>query len=127
MPDDLRAVITQTCVFISHNLAVVERIADEVAVMYLGRIVERAPTAALFAASAHPYTRALLASVLTPDPEAGLPDLALGDEATADPGNIPGGCRFHPRCPIAEPGCAMTTPVPVTREGRLVECLLAAS
>ena len=70
---DLRAELNLTVVFISHNLAVVEHICDEVAVMYLGRIVERAPTDTLFRAPKHPYTRALLDSVLTPEPGARHP------------------------------------------------------
>jgi peptide/nickel transport system ATP-binding protein len=122
---ELKREMALTVVFISHNLAVVEHICDEVAVMYLGRIVERAPVDALFGAPRHPYTRALLASVLVPQTGRELPDVGLGD-LYPDPSNIPPGCRFHPRCPIAEPDCA--TIVPAAREsgGRLVECLLAA-
>src|SRR6266478_3578151 len=83
-----------------HNLAVVEHVASEVAVMYLGRFVERNETDALFREPAHPYTQALLQSVLTPEPGRGVPDIGLGD-AMPDPANIPPGCRFHPRCRIA--------------------------
>ena len=122
---DLREELGLTLVFISHNLAVVERIATEVAVMYLGRIVERAEVGALFAAPLHPYTRALLASVLTPVPGLGLPDPGLGDIAP-DPAAIPEGCRFHPRCPVAAGACATTRPDWMRARGRLVECLLAA-
>jgi peptide/nickel transport system ATP-binding protein len=114
-----------TVVFISHNLAVVEHIADEVAVMYLGRIVERAPTDALFATPEHPYTRALLASVLTPEPGLGLPDVGLGD-AVPDPAAIPAGCRFHPRCPVVMDRCRVEVPRAVERAGRMAECLLSA-
>ena len=122
---DLQREMGLTVVFISHNLAVVEHIADEVAVMYLGRIVERAPTDALFASPEHPYTRALLASVLTPEPGLGLPDMGLGD-AVPDPANIPSGCRFHPRCPVAFDRCRTETPAAVVRAGRMAECLLSA-
>jgi peptide/nickel transport system ATP-binding protein len=122
---DLKREMALTVVFISHNLAVVEHICDEVAVMYLGRIVERAPTDALFRAPAHPYTRALLASVLVPQTGRDLPDVGLGD-LYPDPANIPPGCRFHPRCPLAEPRCATVVPAPQERDERLVECLLAA-
>jgi peptide/nickel transport system ATP-binding protein len=122
---DLQREMGLTVVFISHNLAVVEHIADEVAVMYLGRIVERAPTDALFATPEHPYTRALLASVLTPEPGLGLPDVGLGD-AVPDPADIPPGCRFHPRCPLAFDRCRTETPAAVMRAGRMAECLLAA-
>ncbi len=121
---ELRRELGLTLLFISHNLAVVEHICDEVAVMYLGRIVEHAATDTLFHAPAHPYTRALLASVLTPEPGRGIPDVGLGD-TYPDPANIPAGCRFHPRCPIAVDACRSKTPEPRRRDGRVVECLLA--
>ncbi len=124
--DELRRALGLTIIFISHNLAVVEHIATEVAVMYLGRIVERAPVEDLFRTPEHPYTRALLASVLTPEPGLGIPDVGLGD-TYPDPANIPSGCRFHPRCPVAIDKCATTSPNHLTKQGRLVECLLAAS
>jgi peptide/nickel transport system ATP-binding protein len=120
---ELRRELGLTYLFISHNLAVVEHIATEVAVMYLGRFVEQAPVDALFHEPRHPYTRALLASVLTPEPGKGIPDVGLG-ESYPDPANIPSGCRFHPRCPIAVPGCARESPEGLARDGRLVECLL---
>ncbi len=120
---ELRRELGLTLLFISHNLAVVEHICDEVAVMYLGRIVEHAPTDALFHAPAHPYTRALLASVLTPEPGRGIPDVGLGD-IYPDPANIPPGCRFHPRCPMAIDACRSETPEPRLRDGRMAECLL---
>ena len=113
-----------TYLFISHNLAVVEHVCDAVGVMYLGRIVEQAPTDALFRTPLHPYTGALLASVLTPEPGLGVPDVGLGDR-TPDPADIPPGCRFHPRCPVAMPVCRAETPLPRDVGGRLVECLLA--
>ncbi len=116
---DLRAAFDLTLMFISHNLAVVEHIADEVAVMYLGRIVEHGASETVFRAPRHPYTRALLASVLTPEPGLGLPDVGLG-EGYPDPSNIPAGCRFHPRCPIAIDICRVRPPA---REA--VECHLA--
>jgi peptide/nickel transport system ATP-binding protein len=121
---DLRREFGLTYLFISHNLAVVEHIATEVAVMYLGRIVEQAPTQALFHKPMHPYTQALLASVLTPDPSLGIPDVGLGD-TNPDPTNVPTGCRFHVRCPKVFAACAVTSPDHIRREGRLVECLLA--
>ncbi len=121
---ELRRDLNLTYLFISHNLAVVEHVASEVAVMYLGRLVEREPTETLFAKPEHPYTKALLASVLTPEPGLGVPDVGLGD-TLPDPANIPPGCRFHPRCPIAEPRCATTTPPLKPRPAGGVECLLA--
>ena len=123
---ELRRELGLTIVFISHNLAVVEHICDEVAVMYLGRIVERTDTDALFRAPSHPYTRALLASVLTPEPGLGIPDVGLGD-AYPDPANIPPGCRFHPRCPSVVEACRSQTPLPRVLAGRTVECLLAGA
>ncbi len=121
---ELRRDLGLTYLFISHNLAVVEHIASEVAVMYLGRFVEQAPVDALFRDPRHPYTRALLASVLTPQPELGIPDVGLGD-SYPDPANIPPGCRFHPRCPMAERRCREQAPDGIVRHDRLVECLLA--
>jgi peptide/nickel transport system ATP-binding protein len=121
---ELRRDLGLTYLFISHNLAVVEHVASDVAVMYLGRLVEQAPTAALFAKPEHPYTKALLASVLTPEPGLGVPDVGLGD-TLPDPANIPPGCRFHPRCPIAEPRCATAAPPLKPRTGGGVECWLA--
>ncbi|HUZ62588.1 MAG TPA: oligopeptide/dipeptide ABC transporter ATP-binding protein [Acetobacteraceae bacterium] len=116
---ELRAAFGLTIVFISHNLAVVEHIADEVAVMYLGRIVEHGDAEQVFRAPRHPYTRALLASVLTPEPGLGIPDVPLG-EGYPDPSQIPPGCRFHPRCPIAIDRCRSEAPA-----RRAVECHLA--
>jgi len=120
---ELRRDLGLTYLFISHNLAVVEHVASEVAVMYLGRFVESAPTERLFGRPEHPYTKALLASVLTPEPGLGVPDVGLGD-TLPDPANIPPGCRFHPRCPIAEPRCAVETPPLKPRAEGGVECLL---
>jgi peptide/nickel transport system ATP-binding protein len=116
---ELRAEFKLTLVFISHNLAVVEHIADQVAVMYLGRIVEHAASDAVFGAPRHPYTKALLASVLTPEPGLGIPDVPLG-EGYPDPANIPSGCRFHPRCPVAIGRCRTEPPA-----RGAVECHLA--
>ena len=121
---ELRRDLGLTYLFISHNLAVVEHIASEVAVMYLGRFVEHANVDALFGDPRHPYTRALLASVLTPEPGKGLPDVGLG-ESYPDPANIPPGCRFHPRCPIAIERCRSEQPAPVMSTHGLTECLLA--
>jgi peptide/nickel transport system ATP-binding protein len=107
--DELRRDFGLTYVLISHNLAVVEHIATRVAVMYLGRVVEEAPTEMLFRAPRHPYTRALLAAVLTPEPGLGVPDPGLGT-AFPNPLDPPAGCAFHPRCPAALPVCGTTAP-----------------
>jgi peptide/nickel transport system ATP-binding protein len=123
---ELQRELGLTYLFISHNLAVVEHIATEVAVMYLGRIVEQAKVRELFHTPTHPYTRALLSSVLTPEPGLGIPDVGLG-EAYPDPANIPRGCRFHPRCPQAQDQCGKTMPDNIRKNGRLVECLLVVN
>ncbi len=122
--DELRRDLGLTYIFISHNLAVVEHISDRVAVMYLGRMVEQASTDDLFAAPSHPYTKALLASVLTPEPGLGIPNVGLGD-LYPDPANVPPGCRFHPRCPVAEARCAIEVPLPRDLNSHQIECLLA--
>ncbi|MFN3937020.1 MAG: ABC transporter ATP-binding protein [Gemmobacter sp.] len=123
----LRRELGLTMLFISHDLSVVRHIADRIAVMYLGRIVETGPTAQVYAAPCHPYSRALLASV---------PQLTLADDAvvrfTTITGEIPSplapppGCHFHPRCPIAEPRCrASVPPLRAMGDGRQAACFLA--
>ncbi len=106
---DLRRDLGLTYVFISHNLGVVEHLATRVAVMYLGRVVELAPVAELFRKPRHPYTQALLASVLTPEPGLGLPADRLG-AAPPDPFAVGPGCSFAPRCPLAVDRCRTEAP-----------------
>jgi oligopeptide transport system ATP-binding protein len=96
--------------FIAHDLAVVRHVADRVAVMYLGRIVETAPKRALFARPLHPYTQALLSAIPLPDPRARRERKAREGEP-ASPLNPPAGCRFHPRCPHAIGRCRTEAPV----------------
>ena len=121
---DLRKELRLTYILISHNLAVVEHIATRVAVMYLGRIVEEKETEALFRRAEHPYTQALLASVLTPEPGLGIPDAQLGVEFP-NPMDPPSGCTFHPRCAHAVGLCAQKAPRPVPRgTAEFVECHL---
>ena len=93
---DLQQELKLTYIFIAHDLSVVKHIADRVAVMYAGRIVELAPTEAIFAAPKHPYTKALISAVPMPDPDAKM-RFKLGGEV-ADPASLPAGCSFHPRC-----------------------------
>ena len=103
----------------------VVHVASEVAVMYLGRFVERNETDALFGSPRHPYTKALLESVLTPEPGKGVPDIGLGD-AMPDPANTPPGCRFNPRCRIAVERCRHEAPARMVRPPQgMVECHLA--
>lgn len=120
---DLRRDLNLTYIVISHNLAVVEHIATRVAVMYLGRIVEQKDTDRLFDAPEHPYTKALLQSVLTPDPSLGVPDTQLG-AAYPNPVNPPSGCTFHPRCVQVMEHCSVVAPRSLERPGGFVECHL---
>ncbi len=120
---DLRQELNLTYVLISHNLAVVEHIATRVAVMYLGRIVEEADTESLFERPQHPYTRALLESVLTPEPGLGVPDTQLG-AAYPNPVAPPPGCTFHPRCAYVMDHCSRVAPAPVSTASGHVECHL---
>ena len=106
---DLRRDFNLTYVFISHNLAVVEHIATQLAVMYLGRVVEFGSTADIFKQPRHPYTQALLASVLTPEPGLGIPDMGLG-LSFPDPLHPPSGCTFHPRCKQKMEQCPKISP-----------------
>jgi oligopeptide/dipeptide ABC transporter ATP-binding protein len=103
--DDLRAKLGMTYLFISHDLATVKYLAHRVAVMYLGVVVEEAPTRELFARPLHPYTRALLSAIPVPDPDARRERLVLAGEVPS-PITIPAGCRLRTRCPLAQPVCA---------------------
>ena len=118
---DLRSQQGLTYLFITHNLCVVEHIATRVAVMYLGRIVEEAETKMLFDNPRHPYTHALLSSVLTPEPSMGLPQTHLGI-AYPNPIDPPSGCTFHPRCPEAAEVCRKFRPQASDIDGHMVAC-----
>lgn len=120
---DLREELGLTYLFISHNLAVVEHLATRVAVMYLGQLVEEAPAEEIFAGPRHPYTRALLDSVLTPDPSLSIPDTKLG-ATYPNPIAPPTGCHFHPRCAAARKVCSETPPPHVKAGQSHVHCHL---
>jgi peptide/nickel transport system ATP-binding protein len=120
---DLRSELGLTYVLISHNLAVVEHMATRMAVMYLGRVVETGESRRLFENPQHPYTRALLQSVLTPEPDLGIPDAQLG-AVYPNPVDPPSGCTFHPRCASRLARCASQVPSPIPTETGQVECHL---
>ena len=100
-----------TYVFISHDLAVIRHVSDRVLVMYLGCVAESGPAADVFARPLHPYTRALLASRLSMDPDRRVREAPITGDPPS-PANPPSGCRFRTRCPHAEPVCAAQVPVP---------------
>jgi peptide/nickel transport system ATP-binding protein len=120
---DLRERHGMAMLFITHNLGVVAQIADRVAVMYAGQIVEQAPVAAIFANPAHPYTRALFAAI----PRLDTPDQTL----TAIPGRVPPldamptGCRFAPRCPLVQAGCDTPQVLDTVSPGHSARCHVA--
>ena len=118
---DLREELGLTYLFISHDLSVVEHIADRVAIMYLGRIVETAPTEELFADPKHPYTQALLAEA--PRLDQRKRDFAPIEGEIPSPLDPPPGCHFNPRCPRATDRCRSERPVlEPAGEGRIVSC-----
>ncbi|AHE54829.1 ABC transporter ATP-binding protein [Sphingomonas sanxanigenens] len=123
---DLQRRLGLAILFISHDLAVVEHIADRIAVMYLGRIVELADRTTLFAAPAHPYTQALLSAVLDPNPVRKRQRIALKGEVPS-PIDPPAGCHFHTRCPYAFERCRSEPPVLAQRApGQVAACHLEA-
>lgn len=124
---ELKAERGLTYLFISHNLSVVEYIADRIAVMYLGRIVELTDAETLYASPQHPYTQALLSAIPVTDPQQRRERIVLTGDVPS-PANPPGGCPFHPRCPIAIAKCVTEVPrlrnIGNTSE-QLVSCHLA--
>ncbi len=113
--------------FITHNISVVAYLAHEVAVMYLGRIVEQGPVEEVLRHPAHPYTQALLAAVPVPDPNIERRQVRLEGDMPS-PVNPPPGCHFHPRCPQAMAECRKRYPETVEIEaGHRVACLLHGS
>jgi len=106
---DLRAQLDLTYLFISHDLGVVEHICERVVIMYLGRVVEEAPTDEVFRRANHPYTQALLAEVPRLDARRAVFSAISGE--LPSPLSPPSGCHFHPRCPHAMPRCSVEAPV----------------
>jgi peptide/nickel transport system ATP-binding protein len=120
--EDLKAEYNLTVLFIAHDLAVVKNVSDRVAVMYLGRLCEVAGADELYRSPRHPYTNALLAAAVEPDPEAPRTRAPLQGEPPS-PLAPPSGCRFRTRCPYAQDRCAAE--VPELREiapGHAVAC-----
>ena len=107
---ELRREFNLTYLFISHDLAVVEHLATKVAVMYLGQVVEENSVEGLFEQTRHPYSKALLESVLTPEPSLEVPDTQLG-MAYPNPIDPPSGCHFHPRCAAVTERCKTEAPL----------------
>jgi oligopeptide/dipeptide ABC transporter ATP-binding protein len=114
-------------IMISHNLAVVSHVADRVAVMYLGRVVETAPREQLFFHARHPYTQALLSAVPEPVPGRRRARQVLQGDVPS-PARPPTGCHFHPRCPIAEARCAQEVPASrIIAPGHAVACHMVSA
>ena len=123
--DDLQRERNIAYLFIAHNLAVVEHFSDDVAVMYLGRIVEKASSKELYANPKHPYTSALLSAVPEPDPRPRRQRIVLRGEVPS-PSNPPSGCPFHPRCPLTRQAAAQAGPgetVEITSAGETFRVL----
>jgi peptide/nickel transport system ATP-binding protein len=115
---DLQAQLDLTCIFISHDLGVVEHVSDRVAVMYLGKVVELAPADALYREPRHPYAAALLSAASVTDPDLARQRRRLTIEGDIpSPVDPPTGCRFHPRCPRAQDLCRVTEPQLVSAAG----------
>jgi oligopeptide/dipeptide ABC transporter ATP-binding protein len=121
---DLQQQYNVSFLLIAHHLATTRYMASEVAVMYLGKIVEKAPTQELFDKPLHPYTKALFSAALPSHPDITHEEIILTGEVPS-PINPPSGCRFHPRCPLAKAECSQTAPVEKEiSPGHMVACHL---
>ncbi|WP_284164232.1 ABC transporter ATP-binding protein [Frigidibacter sp. SD6-1] len=121
---DLKDRLSLSYLIITHNLALVRHVADRIAVLYLGRLVETGPSEKIFARPAHPYTRSLIAAEPIPDPRRRRADLAIKGEIPSIL-RRPGGCVFHTRCPIAKDRCKTETPAPRREGAHQVNCHFA--
>ncbi len=122
---DLQTQFDLTYLFIAHNMSVIKHICDQVAVMYVGKIVEMAPTRTLFANPLHPYTEALLSAIPKPDPRARRSRIILEGDVP-NPANPPNGCYFHPRCAYAQEICKQAEPpLQETKPGHFAACHFA--
>ena len=123
--NELKARLALSYLIITHNLALVRHVADRIAVMYLGRLVEMGPTADVFRAPLHPYTKSLIASEPKPDPRKRRKDLAIRGEIPSVL-RRPSGCEFHTRCALAQPLCRSAAPqLREVAAGRSVRCHFA--
>ncbi|TRX76204.1 peptide ABC transporter ATP-binding protein [Pseudomonas mangiferae] len=118
---DLQEAFNTAYVFISHNLAVVQHVADDVLVMYLGRPAEMGPNELIYARPLHPYTKALLSATPTIHPDPAKPKIKIAGELP-NPLNPPSGCAFHKRCPYATERCSVEIPPLRPLDGRHVAC-----
>ena len=122
---ELRERLGLTLMFISHDLSVVRHVCDQVAVMYLGRIVELAEGDTLFENPGHPYTQALISAIPIPEPGMERKRITLAGDPPS-PIDVPSGCRFHTRCPVAKPVCTERDPqLKPLRDGQQVACHVA--
>ena len=122
---DLRERLGLAYLFISHDLTAVRRVCSRVAIMYLGKIVETGATEQIFARPLHPYSRALLSSVLYPDPDQKPPRFFLSGEIPS-PIDLPSGCHLHQRCPWAVAACGQSyPPLEALLPGRAAACFRA--
>lgn len=110
----LRRQLGLALIFVSHDIAVVQQVCDDIAIMYTGRIIETGPAGEVLARPLHPYTHALLSAVIDLEDAAGQAQPIPG--ALPDPWNLPAGCSFHPRCPLAAPECRQA-PIPLLAVG----------
>jgi peptide/nickel transport system ATP-binding protein len=123
--EDLQEQMGLTYLFVAHDLSVVAHICDRVAVMYVGKLVEMAPTAELFASPRHPYTEALMSAIPRPDPRPRERRILLTGEV-ANPADPPSGCYFHPRCTYAKDICSAEEPIlEAVSEGHYAKCHFA--